>query len=183
MGRDWGFTTKFFISTIELLVIMNPFMITEKNKYQWIKQWICDIQIIWKLSYKNLLMIIAFELFEPWTMLILLFLFLALILSIWLTIKPNNFRKFCSCIFKKHDPSLWRASYKISHVFLSICLSVRPSVTHFSQDLLGGFSLFFAWECFAIIYNTEWQSWILENFICCLDSLVKETNLDQKGKI
>ena len=38
MGRDWGFTTKFFISTIELLVIMNSFMITEKNKYQWIKQ-------------------------------------------------------------------------------------------------------------------------------------------------
>ena len=41
---------------------MNSFMITERNKNQWIYQWICDIQIIWKLSYINLLRIIVWTL-------------------------------------------------------------------------------------------------------------------------
>ena len=44
---------------------------------------------MWKLSFINLRNIIVFKLFEHWTMLIV-FLFLALILSIWLTIKLNN---------------------------------------------------------------------------------------------
>ena len=101
-GRDAGFTTRFWISKTELFVIMNVFTIAERNKDQWIYQWICDIQIIWKLSYLNLLRIIVFELFEHWTMYIV-FLFLVLILYIWLTIKPNNFRKFYSRISEKYD--------------------------------------------------------------------------------
>ena len=32
MGRDLGFTAKFWISTIELFVIMNSFTITERNE-------------------------------------------------------------------------------------------------------------------------------------------------------
>ena len=35
-GCDSGFTTRFWISTIELFVIMNSFTITERNKNQWI---------------------------------------------------------------------------------------------------------------------------------------------------
>ena len=41
-------------------------------------------------------------LFQHWAMLIK-YLFLVLILSIWLTIKPNNLRKFYSRISEKHD--------------------------------------------------------------------------------
>ena len=45
--------------------------ITGRNKNQLKNfQWICDIQVIWKLSYLNLLLIIIFELFEHWTILI-----------------------------------------------------------------------------------------------------------------
>ena len=99
-----------------------------KNENQWIYQYICDIQIIWKLSYVNLLRIIVFE---PWTMLIVIF-FLVLILSIWITIKPNNLNfilEFLKNMIK--PPSLLKSSYKISAVHLSICLSVRLSATHF----------------------------------------------------
>ena len=39
-------------------------MITEGNENQWIYQWICDIQIIRKLSYLIVLRIIVFELVE-----------------------------------------------------------------------------------------------------------------------
>ena len=45
---------------------------------------------------------IIFELLEPWTTLFI-FLFLALILSIWLTVKLNNLRKFYLQISEKHD--------------------------------------------------------------------------------
>ena len=128
-GRDLGFMTKFWISTTELFVIMNSCMITERNKNQWIYQWTCDIQMIWKSSHVNLLRIIIFELFEHWTFLTV-FLFLVLILSIWLTIKPNNVRKFYFWIFENmiKRPSLWKWSYKISSVCLSISLSVCLSV-------------------------------------------------------
>ena len=66
-------------------------MITEGNENQWIYQWICEIQMIWKLSYLILLRIVVFELFEHWTMLIV-FLFLVMIFS-----------KFYSQISEKHD--------------------------------------------------------------------------------
>ena len=128
-----------WISMTELFVIMNSFTITEINKNQWIYQWIFDIQIIWKLSYVNLLRIIVFELFEQWTTLIV-FLFLVLILSIWPTIKWNNLRKFCSQISEKYDQTsifvervLWNQSCSSVHV-----LPVHPSVIYFSQDLLSG---------------------------------------------
>ena len=96
-------------------------------------QWICDIQIMWKLSYLTVLKIIRFELFEHWAM-VILFLFFILIFSIWVTIKPSNLRKFYSQIWKNmiKPPSLPKGSYKISLVRQSICLSVRWSVTHFS---------------------------------------------------
>ena len=80
---------------------LNSITITERNKNQWIYQWICNMKIIWKLSYLILLRIIVFELFEHWTMLIVFF-FLVFIISIWPAIKPNNLRKFYSRIFEKH---------------------------------------------------------------------------------
>ena len=64
-----------------LFITMNSFMTTEGNENQWIYQWICDNQIIWKLSYLILLTIIVLQLFEHWIMLIV-FLFLVLIISI-----------------------------------------------------------------------------------------------------
>ena len=36
MGRDLGFTTRFWISTTEFFVIINSFLIRERNKNQWI---------------------------------------------------------------------------------------------------------------------------------------------------
>ena len=62
MDRDFGFMTRFWISTTELFLIMNSFAITERNKIQCIYQWICDIQIIWNLSYMNLLGIFVWTL-------------------------------------------------------------------------------------------------------------------------
>ena len=62
MGRDFRFMPRFWISTTELFVIMNSFTITEGNKNQWIYQWICYVQIIWKLSYINFLRIIVWTL-------------------------------------------------------------------------------------------------------------------------
>ena len=46
MGHNFRFMTRFGISTSELFVIMNSFTVAERNKDQWIYQWICDIQII-----------------------------------------------------------------------------------------------------------------------------------------
>ena len=48
---DLGFTTRFWTSLTELFVTMNSVTIAERNKNQWIYQRICDIQVIWKLSY------------------------------------------------------------------------------------------------------------------------------------
>ena len=64
MGPEQGFTMRFQFFTTELIVIMNSFMKTKRNKNQWIYQWICDIQIILKLSYINLPVIILFKFFE-----------------------------------------------------------------------------------------------------------------------
>ena len=79
--------------------------------------------------------------------------FFVLILSVWLTIKPNNL-KYCSQISKKHQTFIFAKgvlqSRACSSVHLSVCLSACqffclsfcPSVTHFSQDLLSGYSNF-----------------------------------------
>ena len=97
-------------------------------KHLWVaaSEWICDIQIKWKLSYVNLLKVIVFELFEHWTVLIV-FLFLVLIFSIWLTITPSNLRKvfleFPKNMIK--PSSLQKGSYIVSPVRQFICLSVR----------------------------------------------------------
>ena len=49
LDRLWfGSHNKFWISMTELFVTMNSFTITEGSGNQWIYQWICDIQIIWK---------------------------------------------------------------------------------------------------------------------------------------
>ena len=80
-----------------------------------------------KVIYVNLLRIIVFELFEPWTMLII-FLFLALVLSIWLTIKPNNLRKFYSRISEKQLNLHFCGSGPVKSVLFispSVCLSIR----------------------------------------------------------
>ena len=160
-----------------LFIIMNSFTITERNKNQWIYQWICHIQIIWKLSYVNLLGSLFFELFEHWTMLIV-FLLLVMILSIWLITKPNKLRNFISEISEKLDQTSLlqkKGSCKISRVRLYICPYVRPSVTHFLRIYSVDFLNFFALVYFAI-YTNKWQSQILENCICCLDNRVNETN-------
>ena len=96
-------------------------------------------------------------------------------------VKPNNFKENFILKFPKNmikPPSLWKRSYEITPVHLS----ASPCVMHFSQDLLCGFSYFFAWWYFAI-YNKKWQIQILENCICCLDKWVNKPNLDQKQKI
>ena len=125
-----------------------------------------------------MLSIIVFQLFEHWNMLIV-FLFLALILSIWLTIKSSNLRKVYFQISERHKLlSLLNVHYKISSVCLCICLSVRPFVNRFSQDLRRRFSYFFAWGYFAIYTNRQ-----MKIVFCWLDDWVNDINLDQKQNI
>ena len=128
MGCDLGFKTRFWIFTTELFVIMNSFMIIERNKNQWIYQW-----NMWHSNNMKviLLRIIVYKLFEYWTMLIV-FLFLILTLFIWLTIKLNNLRKCYRRISKKHDQTfifvegvIYNQSCLSICVCLSVCLSVR----------------------------------------------------------
>ena len=120
---DLWFTTRFWISMTELFFTMNSFIIAEGNENQWIYQWICDIQIIQRLSYVISQRIIVFELFEHWTMLIV-FLFLVLIIS-----------KFYSRISKKTWLNLQLCCRNPMKSVLFICPSDCLSV-HFSQDLL-----------------------------------------------
>ena len=143
-GSDLGFTTRFRISMTELFITMNSFKITEGNENQCIYQLICDIQIIWKLSYLISLRIIVFELFEHWTMLIV-FLFLY-----WLL--PNFILEF-----PKHDWTSQLCSRNPVKSVLFICPTVWLSLMHFLQDLLSRFFWFFAWEYFAI-YTKKWPS-------------------------
>ena len=65
-GSHLGFTARFWISMTEPFVTVNSFMIAEGNENQWIYQWICDIQIIWKLPCLILLRIIVF--WTLWTL-------------------------------------------------------------------------------------------------------------------
>ena len=62
---------------------------------------------------------------------------------------------------------------------MKLVLSVRPSVMHFSQKPLDGFSWFFAWRSFAII-GKKWRSQIFENILWCPKIWVNEANLGQK---
>ena len=172
MGRDLGFITRFWMSMTKFFDIMNSFMITEINKTQWFYQWICDTQIMWKLFYVILLRIIVLSsftaqkmkfstkdffskcdqirngklrfcaVFEHWIMLIV-FIYLVLILSVWLTIKPNNLRNFIlEFLKKKHDQTfifvqgvLWLSQQS---------MPVSPSVcdTFFSRFTQWIFSIF-----------------------------------------
>ena len=109
-GSDLGFTTRFWISITELFVTMNSFTITERNKNQWIYQWICDIQIVLKLSYISLLRIIIFDYFTYDS-------------QSTQIIQKNVIHEFPKSMMKA--PSLQKGSYKMSSVHLSICLSVR----------------------------------------------------------
>ena len=179
-GWNLGFTASFWISMTELL---NSHDNKNINKNQCVYQWICDIQVIWKLSYINLLWIIVFELSEHWTMLIT-FLFLALILSIWLTISQIILRKISFSNFLKNMtrlPSLWKGSYKNSPIHLSI-FHQHACDAFFSGSIQWSSFIFFAWGYFAI-YTKKGQIQILENSICCLDNWVNKTNLDQKQKM
>ena len=89
---------------------MNSFTITERNKNQWIYQWICDIQIVLKLSYISLLRIIIFDYFTYDS-------------QSTQIIQKNVIHEFPKSMMKA--PSLQKGSYKMSSVHLSICLSVR----------------------------------------------------------
>ena len=114
-------------------------------------QWVCDIQIIWKLSHMNLLRIIVYELFEPWPMLIV-FLFLVLILSIWLIIKANNWRKCYSPISKKQISIFAEGVLQIQS-FSSVHLSIYwfPCDT-FSSGSTDWVFLIFCMRIFCHIY-------------------------------
>ena len=70
----------------------------KKIKNHWNYQCICDIWIIWKLSWY----------FEHWTILIVLF-FVVLILSLMFTIKPTNLEKYFSRFSKNmiKPPLIW----------------------------------------------------------------------------
>ena len=107
--------------------------------------------------------------------------FLALILSIWLTIKPNNSRKFHSRISKKTWSNLYLSGrgpiksflFVCSPVFLSFCLR------HIFLRIYSVGFLNFPWGYFTM-YTKKWQSRTLENCISCLDNWVNKTNLDRK---
>ena len=81
----------------------------------------------------NLQRINVFELFEHWTMLIVFDMG-----HNQTKIQENFILEFP----KKHDQTSIFAEgvYNVSPVRLSIYLSLRPSVTHLSQDLYSGFS-------------------------------------------
>ena len=82
---------------------------------------------MWKLSFINLRNIIVFKLFEHWTMLIV-FLFLAVILSIWLTIKLNNL--VC--------PSIWDAFFSASTQWVSLIFLHEDILTYMlKSDKIG----------------------------------------------
>ena len=113
----------------ELFVIMSSFTITEINK----NQWICNIQIVWKLSLQKFAKDHCF-----WTLWTLNYVdcipfLLVLVLSIRLTINPNKLRTFYSQVSEKQDQTsiFVEGSYKSSPVHLSICLSVHPFVMYF----------------------------------------------------
>ena len=104
-------------------------------------QWICDIQIMWKLSYLTLLRFIVFNSLN--TGLCCLYSFFLY----WFfpydsqsnqIIYKTFILEFRKSIFK--PLSLLKGFLKISSVCLSICLSFCWFVTHFYQDLLSGFS-------------------------------------------
>ena len=98
-----------------------------------------------------------------------------LILSMWLTIKPNDLNfihKFLKNMIKL--PSLHKESYKISSVDLSICLSVCDRF--FSGSTQWMFLIF----CMRI-YTKKWQSQILEICICFLDNWVNKTNFNKNS--
>ena len=139
-SSDLGFTTRFWISMTKSFVTMNSFMITEGNENQWIYQWICEIQMIWKLSYLILLRIVVFELFEHWTMLIV-FLFLVMIFS-----------KFYSQISEKHD---WISNFVVGVLYNRSCPSVHLS---FCDAFTSGSTMWiFLWGYFAI-YSKKWPN-------------------------
>ena len=97
--------------------------------------------------------------------------FLHWFFPLWLDFKKilfSNFRK------------TWLNLYLCGRGPIKPVLFVCPSVTHLY--VLIGFSEFFAWGCFSV-YTTKWQSWFLQNRVCCLDNCVNEINLDQKRKI
>ena len=132
-GWGFGIQDKLLNSMTELFL----------NKKQCIYQWIWDIQIIWKLSYINLLEIIVFELFEHRTKLIVFF-FLVMILIIWLIMKPNSFKENFILTFLKNmikPPFLRKGSCKISPIH-PFCLSVCMwHIFHYSVDFLNFFCM------------------------------------------
>ena len=111
------------------------------------------------------------------------FLFLALILSIWPTIKANNLRKCYSQILKRLKVlRCWSSPIKsILFVCPYVCLFLHLWCI-FLKIYSVGFLNFFAWGNFAI-YTKKWQSHSLENIICWLVTWVNETNFDQNWNI
>ena len=119
-GYDLGFTTRFWISMTELFGTMNSFVITERNENQWIYQCICDIQIIWKLSYLISLRIIVFELFKHWTVDCILFscidyfqILLSNFQKTWLNLQLCDRNPIKSVLFICRSVCLWCIFFRI----------------------------------------------------------------------
>ena len=76
--------------------------------------------------------------------------YFVLIISVWLTIKPNNLRTFCSQNFEKHDQASIFAKGVLENQF---CSSVHLSVcdTFFSGSTQGMF-LIYCMRIFCWIY-------------------------------
>ena len=76
--------------------------------------------------------------------------------------------KFSKNVIK--TSSLRKGSYKsclsCSSVYLSVYLAICDAFFWGSTQWVF---LIFAWGCFDI-YTKNWQSWILENFVSCLDN-------------
>ena len=137
MGLDFGFMTRFWISTTELFVIMNSFLITERNE---------SMDLSMDMWHSNNMKVILCKFAKDDclnTELCSLFLFFFICIDSfhmaqnqanWFKILFSNFWKTWSNLY------LCRRGPTKSVLFInsSFCLSVCLSVTHFSQDLLSG---------------------------------------------
>ena len=121
--------------------------------------WICDIQIIWKLSYLSF-----------WTLTTLNYVdcipFSCIDFSIWLKIKPNN---AWSTLHPCEKGPIKSVLFICPSVCRSVCLS-HIFLRTYPLDFLN-----FLHEDVFAIYTKKWQSQVLENCICCLDNWVNKT--------
>ena len=139
-GCDLKFITRLWISMIELFVCYHELFHSNRNKNQWIYQWICEIQIMWKLSCifaTDHLIRNSLNTKLCWLYSFTFYWFFPYSSQTGQIIEEHFVLEFLKNI---KPPSLWKGSCEINPVHLSICLPAHLSITHFSQDLHSGFS-------------------------------------------